>query len=83
MDISKLESDQAYATRNNEYPNYNDNEPEITREYMQKRIIEYYNNIIEEAKTPELQDFLQKALDSFISMAGWDLLEQEFERIEY
>lgn len=83
MNISKLESDQAYATNNNEYPHYNENEPQITQEYMQKRVREYYEHTIEETKTPELYCLLSHAVEAFIEMASYDTLEKEFERIEY
>ena len=83
MDISKLESDQSYATRNNAYPHYNESTQEITREYMQKRIREYYEQTIEETKTPELYCLLSHAIEAFIEMANYETLEKEFERIEY
>ena len=83
MDISKLESDQAYATKNNEYPHYNESTPEITREYMQKRIREYYEQTIEETETDELYCLLSHAIEAFIEMASYETLEKEFERIEY
>lgn len=85
MDKSKLESDQAYATKNNEYHGYNKpTKQAVDKDEMCRIIGEHYSlGFIANVFNKRLAQMFETALDKWIDTASWEELEHEHDNIVY